>query len=157
MASLKTLKMRIGSVKSTQKITKAMKMVAEAKLRRAQANAEAGRPYATRLSQVVASLASRVTIGPQSPKLIAGTGSDTKHLIVLATGDRGLAGAFNTNIVRAARTRLVLNAPASPRSPVATTIRWRWSLPLPAMSLGLCGPTVTRDARLATTCDSRVA
>ncbi len=103
MASLKTLKLRIGSGKSTQKITKAMKMGAAAKLRRAQANAEAGRPYATRLSQVVASLASRVTVGPQSPKLIAGTGSDQRHLIVLATGDRGLAGAFNTNIVRAAR------------------------------------------------------
>jgi len=103
MASLKTLKLRIGSVKSTQKITKAMKMVAAAKLRRAQANAEAGRPYATRLSQVVSSLASRVTVGPQSPKLIAGTGSDQRHLIVVATGDRGLAGAFNTNIVRAAR------------------------------------------------------
>ena len=103
MASLKTLKLRIGSVKSTQKITKAMKMVAAAKLRRAQSNAEAGRPYATRLSEVVASLASRVTVGPQSPKLIAGTGSDQRHLIVVATGDRGLAGAFNTNIVRAAR------------------------------------------------------
>ncbi len=103
MASLKALKMRIGSVKSTQKITKAMKMVAAAKLRRAQANAEAGRPYSTRLASVVASLASRVTVGPQSPKLIAGTGSDQRHLIVVATGDRGLAGAFNTNIVRAAR------------------------------------------------------
>jgi F-type H+-transporting ATPase subunit gamma len=103
MASLKALKLRIGSVKSTQKITKAMKMVAAAKLRRAQSNAEAGRPYATRLSQVVASLASRVTVGPQSPKLIAGSGSDQRHLIVVATGDRGLAGAFNTNIVRAAR------------------------------------------------------
>ncbi len=103
MASLKALKLRIGSVKSTQKITKAMKMVAAAKLRRAQQNAEAGRPYATRLSDVVSSLASRVTIGPQSPKLIAGTGKDETHLIVLATGDRGLAGAFNTNIVRAAR------------------------------------------------------
>ena len=103
MASLKALKLRIGSVKSTQKITKAMKMVAAAKLRRAQQNAEAGRPYATRLSQVVSSLASRITVGPQSPKLIAGTGKDDTHLIVLATGDRGLAGAFNTNIVRAAR------------------------------------------------------
>ena len=103
MASLKTLKLRIGSVKSTQKITKAMKMVAAAKLRRAQSNAEAGRPYATRLSEVVASLAARVTVGPQSPKLIAGSGSDQRHLIVVATGDRGLAGAFNTNIVRAAR------------------------------------------------------
>ena len=103
MASLKALKLRIGSVKSTQKITKAMKMVAAAKLRRAQSNAEAGRPYSTRLAEVVSSLASRVTIGPQSPKLIAGSGSDQRHLIVVATGDRGLAGAFNTNIVRAAR------------------------------------------------------
>ena len=103
MASLKALKLRIGSVKSTQKITKAMKMVAAAKLRRAQSNAEAGRPYATRLAEVVSSLTSRVTAGPQSHKLIAGTGKDETHLIVLATGDRGLAGAFNTNIVRAAR------------------------------------------------------
>ena len=103
MASLKALKLRIGSVKSTQKITKAMKMVAAAKLRRAQSSAEAGRPYSTRLSDVVSSLASRITVGPQSPKLIAGTGKDETHLIVLATGDRGLAGAFNTNIVRAAR------------------------------------------------------
>ena len=103
MASLKTLKLRIGSVKSTQKITKAMKMVAAAKLRRAQSNAESGRPYATRLAAVVASLAEGVTVGPQSPKLLAGTGKDQTHLIVLATGDRGLAGAFNSNIVRAAR------------------------------------------------------
>ena len=103
MSSLKALKNRIGSVKSTQKITKAMKMVAAAKLRRAQANAVAGRPYSTRMADVVASLASSVTVGPQSPKLIAGTGKDQRHLIVVATGDRGLAGAFNTNIVRAAR------------------------------------------------------
>jgi F-type H+-transporting ATPase subunit gamma len=103
MASLKALKLRIGSVKSTQKITKAMKMVAAAKLRRAQQGAEAGRPYSTRMAEVVASLASRVTPGPQSPKLLAGTGKDETHLIVVATGDRGLAGAFNTNIVRAAR------------------------------------------------------
>jgi F-type H+-transporting ATPase subunit gamma len=103
VASLKALKIRIGTVKSTQKITKAMKMVAAAKLRRAQQNAESGRPYATRLSQVVSSLAAKVAVGPQSPKLLAGTGKDETHLIVLATGDRGLAGAFNTNIVRAAR------------------------------------------------------
>ena len=93
MASLKALKIRIGTVKSTQKITKAMKMVAAAKLRRAQQNAEAGRPYATRLSAVVSSLASKIEVGPQSPKLLAGTGKDDTHLIVLATGDRGLAGA----------------------------------------------------------------
>src|SRR5687768_3155416 len=103
MASLKALKLRIGSVKSTQKITKAMKMVAAAKLRRAQQNAEAGRPYATRLSGGVASLASRVVVGPQSPRLLAGTGKDETHLIVVATADRGLAGAFSSNIVRAAR------------------------------------------------------
>ncbi|MBB5685501.1 F0F1 ATP synthase subunit gamma [Sphingobium boeckii] len=103
MASLKALKIRIGSVKSTQKITKAMKMVAAAKLRRAQEAAVAGRPYAERLESVMASLASKVTISASSPKLLAGTGSDQVHLIVVATSERGLAGAFNTNIVRAAR------------------------------------------------------
>ncbi len=103
MASLKTLKLRIGSVKSTQKITKAMKMVAAAKLRRAQQNAEAGRPYSTRMSGVVSSLATKVARSPQSPKLLAGTGKDDTHLIVVATSDRGLAGAFNSNVVRAAR------------------------------------------------------
>jgi F-type H+-transporting ATPase subunit gamma len=103
MASLKALKIRIGSVKSTQKITKAMKMVAAAKLRRAQQNAEAGRPYSIRMTDVVQSLASRVTVGPQTPKLLAGTGKEDTHLIVLATADRGLAGAFSSNVVRAAR------------------------------------------------------
>ena len=103
MASLKALKIRIGSVKSTQKITKAMKMVAAAKLRRAQQRAEAGRPYAIRMADVVGSIASGVTVTPQSPKLLAGTGKDETHLIVVVTSDRGLAGAFNTNIVRAAR------------------------------------------------------
>jgi len=103
MASLKALKIRIGSVKSTQKITKAMKMVAAAKLRRAQEAAIAGRPYAVRLERVMASLASKIVVGPQSPKLLAGTGRDDVHLIVVATSERGLAGAFNTNIVRAAR------------------------------------------------------
>lgn len=103
MASLKALKLRIGSVKSTQKITKAMKMVAAAKLRRAQEAALAGRPYAERLEKVMAGLASKVTISASSPKLLAGTGSDQVHLIIVATSERGLAGAFNTNIVRAAR------------------------------------------------------
>ncbi|HVL78616.1 MAG TPA: F0F1 ATP synthase subunit gamma [Sphingomicrobium sp.] len=103
MASLKALKIRIGSVKSTQKITKAMKMVAAAKLRRAQQGAEAGRPYSIRMADVVSSLAAKVARSPESPKLLAGTGRDDTHLIVLATGDRGLAGAFNSNIVRAAR------------------------------------------------------
>ncbi|MDB5737495.1 MAG: synthase subunit gamma, partial [Sphingomonas bacterium] len=105
MANLKALKVRIGSVKSTQKITKAMKMVAAAKLRRAQDAAEAGRPYAQRIEAVVASLASQVTIGPSSPKLLAGTGRDQVHLFVVATIDKGLACAFNTNIARLARRR----------------------------------------------------
>jgi F-type H+-transporting ATPase subunit gamma len=103
MASLKALKIRIGTVKSTQKITKALNMVAASKLRRAQQNAVAARPYSTRMTEVIASLASRITPGPQSPKLLGGTGKDDVHLIIVATSDRGLAGAFNSNIVRAAR------------------------------------------------------
>src|SRR5579875_1012531 len=103
MASLKALKIRIGSVKSTQKITKALNMVAASKLRRAQQNATAARPYADRMTQVVSSLASRITPGPQSPRLLAGTGKSDTHLIIVATSDRGLAGAFNSNIVRAVR------------------------------------------------------
>jgi len=103
MASLKALKIRIGSVKSTQKITKAMKMVAAAKLRRAQEAAVAGRPYAERLEKVMASLASKVSVSESSPKLLAGTGKDQRHLLIIATSERGLAGAFNSNIVRAAR------------------------------------------------------
>jgi F-type H+-transporting ATPase subunit gamma len=103
MASLKALKIRIGSVKSTQKITKAMKMVAAAKLRRAQEAAMAGRPYAERLEGVVASLAGRIGGGIGVSPLLAGTGKDQVQLIVIATSERGLAGAFNSNIVRAAR------------------------------------------------------
>ena len=103
MASLKALKLRIGTVKSTQKITKALNMVAAAKLRRAQQNATSARPYSERMRAVVQSLASKVAVGPESPKLLAGTGKDDTHLIVVVTGDRGLAGAFNSNIVRAAR------------------------------------------------------
>ena len=103
MASLKALKLRIGSVKSTQKITKALNMVAASKLRRAQQNAISARPYSTRMTSVVSSLASRITPGPQSPKLLVGTGKDETHLIIVATSDRGLAGAFNSNIVRAVR------------------------------------------------------
>ncbi len=97
--------MRIGSVKSTQKITKAMKMVAAAKLRRAQEAAVAGRPYAERLEAVMSRLAAKVTAGEGSPKLLVGTGKDLVHLLVVATSERGLAGAFNTNIVRAARAK----------------------------------------------------
>lgn len=102
MASLKELKGRINSVKSTQKITKAKQMVAAAKLRKAQAAAEAGRPYAQRLAEVMASLSSKITVTPNSPKLLAGTGSDSVHLLVVANSDKGLAGAFNSNIVKAA-------------------------------------------------------
>jgi len=102
MASLKELKGRIASVKSTQKITKAKQMVAAAKLRKAQAAAEAARPYAQRLEGVVASLASKVVVSDTSPKLLAGTGRDDVQLLVVATGDKGLAGAFNANIVKAA-------------------------------------------------------
>jgi F-type H+-transporting ATPase subunit gamma len=103
MASLKALKIRIGSVKSTQKITTAMKMVAAAKLRRAQEAAVAARPYALRLEKVMASLAAKVTVSESSPRLLAGTGKDQVHLLIIATSERGLAGAFNSNIVRAAR------------------------------------------------------
>jgi len=105
MASLKALKLRIGSVKSTQKITKALNMVAASKLRRAQQNATAARPYSSRMTEVVSSLAAKITPGPQSPKLMVGTGKDDTHLIIVATADRGLAGAFSSNIVRAVRRR----------------------------------------------------
>ena len=102
MASLKELKGRINSVKSTQKITKAKQMVAAAKLRKAQAAAEAARPYASRIADVMGSLASKVTVSESSPKLLAGTGKDQVHLLVVANSDKGLCGAFNSNIVKAA-------------------------------------------------------
>ncbi|WP_230280153.1 F0F1 ATP synthase subunit gamma [Croceicoccus sp. Ery15] len=102
MASLKELKGRINSVKSTQKITKAKQMVAAAKLRKAQAAAEAARPYAERLTGVMASLSTKVGKSDNAPKLLAGTGSSQKHLLVVANSDKGLAGAFNSNIVKAA-------------------------------------------------------
>ena len=102
MASLKELKGRINSVKSTQKITKAKQMVAAAKLRRAQAAAEAARPYAERLAGVMASLASKVS-GDSAPKLLAGTGSDQRHLLVVVNTDKGLCGGLNSNIVKEAK------------------------------------------------------
>jgi F-type H+-transporting ATPase subunit gamma len=105
MASLKELKGRINSVKSTQKITKAKQMVAAAKLRKAQAAAEAARPYSERLNAVMASLAGKVIGREGAPKLLAGTGRDQRHLLVVANSDKGLAGAFNSNIVRAALTK----------------------------------------------------
>jgi len=105
LASLKEMRNRIGSVKATQKITKAMQMVAAAKLRRAQDQALAARPYAERMAAVIANLAAGVS-GADAPKLLAGTGADKKHLIVVATADKGLAGGFSTNVVRAARERI---------------------------------------------------
>ncbi|OSZ64535.1 F0F1 ATP synthase subunit gamma [Sphingomonas sp. IBVSS1] len=103
MPSLKSLKNRITSVKSTQKITKAMKMVAAAKLRRAQEAAEAARPYSERMAAVMASLASKVSVGPESPRLLAGTGRTQVHLLVICSSERGLAGGFNSNIAKLAR------------------------------------------------------
>ena len=102
MPSLKELKGRINSVKSTQKITKAKQMVAAAKLRKAQTAAEAARPYAGRLAAVMGSIAGKVTVSESSPKLLAGTGKDQVHLLVVANSDKGLCGAFNSNIVKAA-------------------------------------------------------
>src|SRR3569623_859855 len=103
MPSLKDLKNRIASVKSTQKITKAMQMVAAAKLRRAQDVADAARPYAERMTQVLASLGAAYAGRADAPKLLGGTGKDQVHLLVVATGERGLAGGFNSSIARLAR------------------------------------------------------
>jgi F-type H+-transporting ATPase subunit gamma len=105
MPSLKSLRVRINSVKSTQKITKAMKMVAASKLRRAQEAVEAGRPYAERMERMLASLASGLA-GDGAPRLVAGTGSEQVQLLVVATSERGLCGGFNTTIVRLARRRI---------------------------------------------------
>ncbi|MFZ9949760.1 MAG: F0F1 ATP synthase subunit gamma [Gemmobacter sp.] len=103
MPSLKDLKNRIGSVKNTRKITKAMQMVAAAKLRRAQDAAEAARPYADRMAAVIGGLAASVGGSHSAPRLLAGTGSDKVHLLVVMTSERGLCGAFNSSIVRMAR------------------------------------------------------
>ncbi|GAB4148521.1 MAG: F0F1 ATP synthase subunit gamma [Sphingomonadales bacterium] len=103
MASLKDLKNRIASVKSTQKITKAMKMVAASKLRRAQEAAEAARPYAERMEAVIANLRANIAVTDRTSPLLVGTGKDDVHLIVLMTTERGLCGGLNTNITRAAR------------------------------------------------------
>lgn len=103
MPSLKDLKNRIGSVKNTRKITKAMQMVAAAKLRRAQDAAEAARPYADRMAAVMSQLTSKAEGSDTAPPLLAGTGSDQKHLLVVMTSERGLAGGFNSSIVKLAR------------------------------------------------------
>ncbi len=103
MASLKDMRVRIAATKATQKITKAMQMVAASKLRRAQAAAEAARPYAERMDIALGNIASGMAGAEGAPKLLTGTGSDKVHLLIVATGERGLAGAFNSSIVRLAR------------------------------------------------------
>jgi F-type H+-transporting ATPase subunit gamma len=106
MPSLKDLRLRIRSVRSTQKITSAMKMIAASRLRRAQEQAEAARPYAQRMERVLGSLAGRMVGLPGAPPLLVGTGKEETHLIIVATSDRGLAGGFNVSILREARRRI---------------------------------------------------
>jgi F-type H+-transporting ATPase subunit gamma len=103
MASLKDMRVRIAATKATQKITKAMQMVAASKLRRAQVAAEAARPYAERMSKVLGSIAAAVAGSDSAPRLLAGTGNDRVHLLVVCTAERGLCGPFNSSIVRLAR------------------------------------------------------
>ena len=105
MASLKDMRVRIASTKATQKITKAMQMVAASKLRRAQTAAEAARPYADKMSAVIANIARAAAGSPGAPALLSGTGKDQVHLLLVCTGERGLSGAFNSSIVRLARER----------------------------------------------------
>src|ERR1700731_2322969 len=105
MPSLKDMRVRLASTKATQKITKAMQMVAASKLRRAQAAAEAARPYAERMEKVLGNIASSVPDITAAPKLLAGTGYDRTHLLLVCTGERGLCGPFNSAIVRLARER----------------------------------------------------
>ncbi len=103
MPSLDDLRKRIKSVKSTQKITKAMKMVAAAKLRKAQENAEKGRPYSEKMNNIILNLSSSITDKENAPKLLAGTGNEKVHLCIVLTADRGLCGGFNANIVKKAK------------------------------------------------------
>ena len=103
MASLDDLKKRITSVKSTQKITKAMKMVAAAKLRRAQENAEKGRPYSDKMHNIILNLSNGISDKENAPKLLKGSGNDKTHLCVVLTSDRGLCGGFNSNIIKKAK------------------------------------------------------
>ena len=105
MASLKDMRVRIASTKATQKITKAMQMVAASKLRRAQSAAEAARPYAEKMDAVISNIATAAAGSPGAPVLLAGTGRDQVHLLLVCTGERGLSGAFNSSIVRLARER----------------------------------------------------
>src|SRR5271156_2519485 len=119
MASLKEMRNRIASVKATQKITKAMQMVAAAKFRRSQDAAQNARPYAARMAAVIANLAAGVS-GPGAPKLLVGTGSHRKARVVVATSDRGLAGAINSSVVRAAREHIAASLAAGREVSVLT-------------------------------------
>src|SRR5262245_31772197 len=111
MASLKDMRVRIAATKATQKITKAMQMVAASKLRRAQTAAEAARPFAERMGKVLGNIAGSITDMTTAPKLLAGTGANQVHLLVVCTAERGLCGAFNSSIVRLAREKIhALNA-----------------------------------------------
>ena len=121
MATLKDLRVRIRSVRSTQKITSAMKMVAASRLRRAQEQAEAARPYSTRMERMLSSLAANLKGSANAPRLLAGTGKDDVHLLVVATSDRGLAGGFNSTILREARRTIRELERARSQPP-----RWRW-------------------------------
>ena len=103
MATLDDLKKRIASVKSTQKITKAMKMVAAAKLRKAQENAEKGRPYSEKMNNIILNLSSGISDKENAPKLLSGTGEEKIHLCIVLTSDRGLCGGFNSNIIKKAK------------------------------------------------------
>ena len=122
MASLKDLRNRISSVKSTQKITSAMKMVAAAKLRRAQEQAEASRPYADRMERMLGSLAASVEGKAGAPALLAGSGKDNVHLIIVGTADRGLCGGFNSSIARESRNQI--NALKASRQDGQSALRW---------------------------------
>jgi F-type H+-transporting ATPase subunit gamma len=121
MATLKELRLRIRSVRSTQKITSAMKMVAASRLRRAQEQAEAARPYSQRMERMLGSLAANLRGMVNAPPLLAGTGKDQTHLVVVATSDRGLAGGFNASILREAR-RVIRDAIASGKTVKIITI-----------------------------------
>ena len=123
MPSLKDLRNRIASTKATQKITKAMQMVAASKLRRAQVAAEAARPFAERMDKVLGNIAAAVAGTDAAPKLLAGTGRDQVHLLIVATGERGLAGAFNSAIVRLAREHAPGAVPKSATSVVREHLR----------------------------------
>ena len=118
MASLKDMRVRLASTKATQKITKAMQMVAASKLRRAQAAAEAARPYAERMEKVLGNIAATVADIHSAPRLLAGTGQDQVHLLVVCTAERGLCGAFNSSIVRLVR---LARQPEVARAPIADT------------------------------------